>query len=476
MNEAVHPGAVDVPAPAPPVPGTLAHAVRQRAGENVFRCYQCIKCTSGCPLADKFDITPSQVIRSVQLDDARVLASEAIWLCASCHICAARCPQQIDVATVMKALCLEAKARGIAPAVPEVARFSRIFLRIVKLFGRVHELTLSAVFNMAVRRPFQDLEVGLAMLRRNRLRIIPRIVRPPRKVAPVADAAHKVGYFPGCSADSHAAEYDHTARITAKALDIDLVVPPAWVCCGSTVAAAADPAMRNVQPMRTVTTVERMGLDTVTSPCSACFVRLRASEQQTRRDPKVALAVASETGHTYRGGVKVRHLLDVIVERAGLDRVAALVQRPLENLRVACYYGCLMTRPVRVVGDARPEYPQKMDALLRALGAEPVAWSSKTECCGNSLSLTRPALALEMSRRIIANAGECGAEALVTMCPFCHTNLDARQAQMGVESTRPVLYATQLMTIAFGMGARAALLDKNIVDPRPLLHGKKLLR
>jgi len=475
MNQAVHPGVVEVPAPAPAVPGTLAHAIRQRTGQNIFRCYQCIKCTSGCPLAEKFDITPSQIIRSLQLNDSRVLHSEAIWLCASCHICAARCPQNIDVATVMKALCLAAKERGIVPAIPDVDRFNKAFLRIVKLFGRVHELTLAAAFNIAMGRPFQDLKFGLEMFRRGRLRIIPRIVRPSEKLMPLADAARKVGYFPGCSADSHAAEYDHTARITAKTLGIELVVPPAWVCCGSTIAAAADPAMGNVQPMRTVTAVERMGLDTVTSPCSACFVRLKASEQQTRRDPRVARAVASETGHTYGGGVKVQHLLDVILERAGLDEVAARVKRPLENLRVACYYGCLMTRPAKVVSDARPEYPERMDELLRALGAEPVAWSSKTECCGNSLSLTRPPLALQMSRKILDNASECGAEAVVTMCPFCHTNLDARQLQMDFEHTHPVLYATQLMTIAFGMGAKAALLEKNFVDPRPLLLRRKLL-
>jgi heterodisulfide reductase subunit B len=185
--------------------------------------------------------------------------------------------------------------------------------------------------------------------------------------------------------------------------------------------------------------------------------------------------VAAETGHTYGGGVKVQHLLDVILERAGLAKVAARVKRPLENLRVACYYGCLMTRPAKVVRDARPEYPERMDELLRALGAEPVAWSSKTECCGNSLSLTRPPLALQMSRKILDNASECGAEAVVTMCPFCHTNLDARQLQMDLEHPRPVLYATQLMTLAFGMGAKAALLENNFVDPRPLLLRRKLL-
>jgi heterodisulfide reductase subunit B len=134
-----------------------------------------------------------------------------------------------------------------------------------------------------------------------------------------------------------------------------------------------------------------------------------------------------------------------------------------------------MTRPTQVTQAEHPEYPMTMDALLRALGAEPVDWASKTECCGNSLTLTQPSVGEEMTRKILKDASESGADAIVAMCPLCHTNLDLRQRALGLSEERPVFYATQLMALAFGLGPEATLLDKHSVDPRPLLAEKGLL-
>ena len=128
-----------------------------------------------------------------------------------------------------------------------------------------------------------------------------------------------------------------------------------------------------------------------------------------------------------------------------------------------------------MTGADNPEYPVKMDQLLRALGAETVDWTHKTECCGASLSVTQTPLALKMSGKVVANAQANGAEAVVTMCPMCHLNLDARQPEMDLDTPVPVLHATQLMSLAFGLGTKAVRLNKNIVDPRPLLSAKNLL-
>ena len=459
-------------------PASLAQLIQRATGDNVFRCYHCVKCTSGCPLADQFDLTPTQVIRSLQLDDARVFESRAIWLCASCYICTTRCPVDIDVASVMRALCIEGKRRGVRPAIPDIDRFNSVFALVVKWFGRIHELTLVALFNLARRRPLGDWRTGFEMLRRGRLRLIPRRVRPPKQVSRIDGpdgSGQQVAYFPGCSASSHAVEYDRTARASAGALGIELVEPPNWTCCGSCHVEASAPELADLLPMRTVTSVERMGVDTVTSPCSECFIRLRSSEQRAARDPQLAAEIELQTGYAYRGEVQVQHLLSVIMERAGIQKIRDRVKNPLQDLKVACYYGCLMTRPPKVTEAAHPEYPMAMDELLCALGAEPVAWSSKTECCGNSLCLTQPSIGEGMMRRILEDARDCRAEAIVAMCPLCHTNLDVRQAQLGLGYRRPILYATQLMTLAFGLGAKAALLNKHSVDPRPLLEKKNLL-
>jgi heterodisulfide reductase subunit B len=448
----------------------LSQTVLGHFGENIYRCYQCNKCSAGCPLSDRFDLTPNQVMRSVQLNDARVLESRAIWLCASCQTCTTRCPQQIDVTGVMDSLRIEANQRGIPPAIPEIARFNSLFLRLVRLVGRVPELLLILIYNLRQGQPFRDLRMGLRLIRRGRLKPFPHFARPPKHVKRLADPKNKVGYFPGCASLSSAAEYDRTAREAARLLDIELVEPPGWTCCGASAAHATDKELAHEMPMSTLSTIEKMGLDTVTSPCSNCFARLKAAEYTNRQNgsPRDESAEASSS-------VQVQHLVDTIMERVTPEEIARRVKQPLQNLKVACYYGCLITRPSQITGAEHAEYPMKMDRMIRALGAETVEWSGKTDCCGGALSLTQTSLALEMSRKVIDNARDCGAEAIVTMCPLCHMNLDARQESLGLDREIPILHATQLMVLAFGQGPKAALLDKNLVDPRPLFESKQLM-
>jgi heterodisulfide reductase subunit B len=449
--------------------------LRAEVGDNVLRCYQCAKCTSGCPLADRFDLTPNQVMRAVQLDDARVLRSRAIWLCASCYTCATRCPRGIDVTGVMNALRVEARRRGVKPVVPDVFIFNTLFMRLVGVLGRLPEALLMVIYNLIRGKPMADAALGWALLKRRRLKLMPKFVRPSRAIAPLADAGAKVGYFPGCASEGSAAEYDHTARAAARALGIDLVEPEGWTCCGSSPAHATDADKAVAMPMRAIVAVERMGLATLTSPCSACFGRLKYAEHVVASDPIRAASAAAATGHAYAGSVRVLHLLDTFMERAGPKRIAGRVKRPLAGLKVACYYGCLITRPARVTGAEHPEYPVRLDHLIRALGAEPVPWSSKVDCCGGSLGVTQTAASLKLSKRILDDARARGADTIATMCPMCHMNLDARQSSMGVAAEIPILHATQLMVLAFGLGEHAALLDKNIVDPRPRLAEKGLV-
>ena len=458
---------------AAPLP--LAELVRANTGANVHHCWQCVKCTSGCPLADQFDLTPNQVMRALQLGDARVLASRAIWLCASCHTCATRCPRDIDVTAVMDVLRIEARRRGVKPAVPAIAAFNAIFMRLVGFFGRVPEALLMGVYNLARREPMRDAGLGWKLLRRGRLNLLPKRVKPGKVQEPANAGPKALAYFPGCASEGSAFEYDRTARAAAKALDIELVEPEGWTCCGASPAHATDPVKAAVMPLRTLAMVEQMRLDTLTSPCSACFTRLKSAEHALRAHPdKVATAV-EQTGHRFDRNVTVRHLLDAFMERAGAQGIAARVRRPLAGLKVACYYGCLITRPAKLTGAEHHEYPVRMDELVRALGAEPVPWSAKTDCCGGSLGMTQTDIALAMTRRILENARACGADVVATMCPMCHMNLDARQPQMQLDAPVPVVHATQLMVLAFGLGERAACLDRAIVDPRPVLAGKGLL-
>jgi len=142
---------------------------------------------------------------------------------------------------------------------------------------------------------------------------------------------------------------------------------------------------------------------------------------------------------------------------------------------VVSYYGCLLTRPPQITEVEHPENPTDMDELMSALGAEVKDWSYKTSCCGAAHSLSRPDIVVNLSKGLIEHAREAGAEAMVVACPLCHMNLDARQMQMELEDTMPILYFTQVMALALGLPEKDAVLQKNLVDARPLLKEKKLL-
>lgn len=449
----------------------LSAAVRERIGENVSRCWQCVKCTSGCPMADQFDIPPHQVMRSLQFGDARVLESRAIWLCASCQTCATRCPRGIDVTGVMDALRCEAKKRGVPSAIPDIPKFNAIFMRLAAIFGRMPEALLMVLYNLARGKPFHEAKLGWELFRRGRLGILPRIVRAPKSAKPVSNPEKKIGYFPGCASEGSAFDYDRTARAAARELGLELVEPKGWTCCGASSAHSSDPVKAHAMPMAAIETTAAMGLDTLTSPCSSCYSRLKfAAYENVNRD-----ASAQVRRRPQADGVRVQHLLDTLFERAGGEGVARRVRRPLAGLKVACYYGCLITRPSKVTGAEHAEYPMKMDALVRALGADTIDWSSKTDCCGGSLGLTQTEASVKLTGRVLANAKASGADVVATMCPLCHMNLDVRQSRLP-GAPIPVMHATQLMLLAFGASEKTVLLDRAIVDSRPVLRSKGLLK
>ena len=450
----------------------LADRIREATGENVFLCYQCIKCTSGCPLAEHFDLAPNQVLRAAQLGmEERLFNSRTPWLCASCQTCTTRCPQGIDVARVMDFLTAEALRRGIQPKVPDVALFHKVFLRDVDLLGRAYELGLMAEMNLRTGQPFKDLDLGLEMLRHGKLRVIPEFVRhraPKPKERPTR-AEHEIGYYPGCSLHSMAEEFDRSTRAVIEALGLKPVEPDGWVCCGSTPAHRVDERLATRLPLESLVLLEQEGLDEVALPCAACFNRFRAAVRHLRDDAELRADLEGEMGITYHDGVEVLSLLELIERRVGAEAVRARVTQPLQGLRVACYYGCLLTRPPSITGAEDAEYPMAMDRLMQSLGAEPVPWDAKVSCCGASLALTNLDIVLGMSRAILENARARGADVVAVACPLCHSNLDTRQAKMGLADPMPVLYFTQLMAVAFDMAAQAAL-SRNLTDPRPVLE------
>jgi heterodisulfide reductase subunit B len=227
--------------------------------------------------------------------------------------------------------------------------------------------------------------------------------------------------------------------------------------------------------MENLALIEKSGFAEVTMPCAACFNRHKVAQFEIRHDDQRKEAVDKEIGYDYQDTVEVTTLTQALLRHVGAEAVAARVKKPLEGLRVVCYYGCLLTRPPEVTGADHPENPTDMDELVAALGAEVVDWSYKTTCCGAAHSLTRPDIVVKLSGGLIDHARQAGADAIVVACPLCHMNLDTRQFQMDLEEPMPVLFFTQLMAVALGLSEKNAALNKNLTDPRPLLREKGVL-
>ena len=456
----------------------LAQRIQDELGENVYLCYQCVKCTSGCPLGEFFDWQPNQIMRALQLGQEDIaLESETPWLCASCQTCSTRCPQGLDIAAIMEFLTREALDRGIESPVPQVEHFNQAFLREVRLFGRAYEPGLMA--EMALRDPkglLGDIELYTKMLRKRKVAFLPSFGRPPRKVKPVPDASKAIAYYPGCSLHSTSKEFNDSTEAVCEALDLQLIEPEGWMCCGSSAAHKVDHEAALRLPMENLALIEQSGFTEVTMPCAACFNRHKAAQFEIRHDGQRKEAVDQEIGYTYQDTVEVTTLTQALLSHVGAEEVTARVKKPLEGLRVVCYYGCLLTRPPQVTGAKHPENPTDMDELVAALGAEVVDWSYKTSCCGAAHSLTRPDIVVSLSGGLIDHARQAGAEAIVVACPLCHLNLDTRQFQMDLDEPMPVLFFTQLMAVALGLPERDAALGKNLTDPRPLLRQKGFLQ
>jgi heterodisulfide reductase subunit B2 len=267
----------------------------------------------------------------------------------------------------------------------------------------------------------------------------------------------KYAYFPGCSLESMAWDFDRSTRAVCRALGIELEDIPDWVCCGSTPAHASSESLAVALPVMNLQKAQAMGRPVLTA-CASCYARLRTANHAVSNEPDERIRSERVTGKPYAGDVEVHHILDALVNHYGIEPIRQRVSRPLAGLRVACYYGCLLSRPPEIVAFDSAEHPMSMDNLVAALGAEPVQWPYKTECCGASLSITNSSVVNRLSHRLLAMAAEAGAQCIAVACPLCQVNLDLRQADAarahGQLPAIPVLYITQLAGLALGLSAK----------------------
>ena len=286
-------------------------------------------------------------------------------------------------------------------------------------------------------------------------------------------SAMRYTYYPGCTSETTAVEFGHSTEAVCEALGIELVELEDWNCCGASSAHSLDHELGMALPGRNVALAQEAGLDMVI-PCPACYQHCRDANIRMREDEDWRKKMERILDFRYEGAAAPRHLLEVLANDLDKNKLQERVSRPLDRLKVASYYGCVLVRPPELTGWDDPEHPETMDKLVTVLGAEAIDWSYKVDCCGASLTLSRGDIVAELSTKIIEGAAEAGAGCIVWACGMCEINLDTRQAPRSGKKM-PIFYLTELMALAFGLPGVEKWFRKHSVDPRPLLRERRLL-
>jgi heterodisulfide reductase subunit B len=273
-------------------------------------------------------------------------------------------------------------------------------------------------------------------------------------------------YYPGCSLQGSAREYDASTRAVMEALGAQLVELEDWTCCGASAAEARSGLLPLVLGGRNLALGERMDVDgDFLVPCSACYLNLKRVTEKIRTDDglleRINEALTEENLHL-KGESRVRHLLDIMARDFETEDIRDRVRHPLKGIRVAPYYGCQCLRPYEAFDD--PERPSSMEPLIEALGAEVHPWQVGSKCCGAGLMTTKKDVALELTAAILSAAQ--GADCIATVCPMCQMNLEAFQADVSRHCKQDLrisaLYLPQLLGLAFGLPEASLGLDLNL--------------
>lgn len=278
----------------------------------------------------------------------------------------------------------------------------------------------------------------------------------------------KLAYFPGCAATGTGRELNSSTLAACKAYGIALAEIPGWVCCGASAAHMTHPNLARALPAVSLAKAARMDVEGILTACAACYNRLKLVELEIRESDAARGEIEALADVSLEGVPPVRHIIEFFDPAALADKRS----KSLEGMKVACYYGCLLTRPAEVSLDTNTVNPTVLDELVRACGLETVDWPFKTECCGASMVLPQPESVARLSGRLLDAAQACGAQAIVVACPLCHSNLDLKQpaAQRASESPSelPILYLTEILALALGVPASELELGRHTI-PVPSL-------
>lgn len=274
------------------------------------------------------------------------------------------------------------------------------------------------------------------------------------------------GYYPGCALHGSSNDYEASVRACLDRLGVGLKEIDDWICCGASAAHSINHDLSLALPARNLALAGAQGLNEVLAPCPLCSMALIKARQVTGEDPELCRRISSIVELPVRNGTGVLNLIQVLDE-IGLDRIRQAAVKPLEGISAACYYGCLLTRVPEPLQFDDCEQPRSMETILEALGARTVPWNFATECCGAGLTMANEDTVLELSHRILSDAGAKGANCVVVACPMCHVNLDMKQSDVerryAVRHDMPVYYLSDLVGLAMGLSEQVLGIDRHFV-------------
>ena len=277
----------------------------------------------------------------------------------------------------------------------------------------------------------------------------------------------EIGFYPGCSLKGTSSEYAQSTLALAKAFDINLKEITDWNCCGATAAHNLNHELSVALPARVLALAEKDGMTEIVVPCAACYNRLSVTQHELNEDKALKARVSDILQMPLSGNLQILNVMQFI-DKYIADKIEEKVTKPFEH-KVVCYYGCLLVRPQEVLKFDRLEDPQSMDTLMTRVGATAIDWGYKTECCGAGFSVSRTDIVAKLSGKIVKDAVDRGAEAIIVACPMCQSNLDMRRPHINsylkMKTNIPAMYITQAIGLAVGVSREELGLKKLFVAP-----------
>ena len=276
----------------------------------------------------------------------------------------------------------------------------------------------------------------------------------------------QIGYYPGCSQEGTAKEYDKSLREILKILDVNPIEIDDWSCCGATSAHVTSHKLALALSARNLALAEKQGLKEIFAPCAACYNRLANSKEELQNHPEEKYEIETIIEEKINNIPEIYNIINFF-RKIGKEKISEKKKIDLKNLKAACYYGCLLVRP-KGINEDDSEQPDSMEEIVKATGAQSIDWNFKLECCGASHSIARRDIVIDLSKKILDDAKKHGANVMVVACPMCHSNLDMRQKNIKSKfegyKEIPVLYLTELIGLALGLDKKQLGIDTHFIE------------